>query len=92
MVPLRSNDLRCERVDLIIMDCEMPGMSGYEVTQNIRRTEDAMSRLQSLLRHTPPWAAKRALMQVWTTILRNRFAGRSPTCAREMATELVRSV
>ena len=50
-------------MDLIIMDCEMPGMSGYEVTQNIRRTENAMSRLPivALTAHATIGARERCL-------------------------------
>ncbi|MDE0883362.1 MAG: response regulator, partial [Myxococcota bacterium] len=33
------------KVDLLLMDCEMPGMDGFQTTQHIRRSEDAMSRL-----------------------------------------------
>ena len=55
--------LEQEQVDLIIMDCEMPGMSGYEVTQNIRRTENAMSRLPivALTAHATIGARERCL-------------------------------
>ena len=55
--------LEDEHVDLVIMDCEMPGMSGYEITQNIRRTEDAMSRLPiiALTAHATLGARERCL-------------------------------
>ena len=49
--------------DLVIMDCEMPGMSGYEVTKSIRRGEDAMTRLPivALTAHATAGARERCI-------------------------------
>ena len=49
--------------DLVIMDCEMPGMSGYEVTKSIRRGEDALTRLPivALTAHATAGARERCI-------------------------------
>ena len=57
------SQLEADEVDLIIMDCEMPGMNGYQVTERIRANETGPNSLPiiALTAHATRGARERCL-------------------------------
>jgi CheY-like chemotaxis protein len=57
------SQIETDEVDLIIMDCEMPGMNGYQVTERIRANETDRNSLPiiALTAHATRGARERCL-------------------------------
>jgi CheY-like chemotaxis protein len=51
------------RFDMVLMDCEMPGLDGYQTTHRIRLKEDAMQRIPivAITAHATQGARERCL-------------------------------